>query len=258
MRCVNEALLYTVNTFITLTYDDEHLPENYSLVKKHHQDFMKRLRKKFPHTTIRFYHCGEYGEVCVDCKTKCGGLGRPHYHTLLFNFDFLDKKFHKQVNGNNLYTSEVLQKLWQHKGFCIIGEVTFESAAYVARYVMKKVTGEQRQERYEYVNQETGEITMRTPEYTTMSRRPGIGKDWIERFSGEVRRHDSIVLRGREMKPPRYYDEIYKIEEPERYEKLKEERKQEALKHKEDNTISRLKVRERVKNAQTKSLKRTL
>ena len=172
MRCVHEASLYDDNCFITLTYDAEHLPADGSLNKKHFQDFMKRLRSRFVERRIRFYHCGEYG---VQYR-------RPHYHALLFNFDFVDKRLFKEVNGHRLYTSDDLALCWK-LGFSSVGAVTFESAAYVARYIMKKVTGDPAEDHYRGVNSETGELTRLLPEYTTMSRRPGIAREWYERFS---------------------------------------------------------------------------
>ena len=101
IRCMHEASLYEDNCFITLTYDQDHLPHDRSLNKSHFQKFMKRLRKRFG-GGIRFYHCGEYGE-----RTR-----RPHYHACIFNFDFSDKKLFKIVNNHRLYTSEQLEELW--------------------------------------------------------------------------------------------------------------------------------------------------
>ncbi len=246
MRCVHEASLYDNNCFITLTYNPESLPADQSLNKKHFQDFMKRLRKKYPDSPIRYYHCGEYGE----------DLGRPHYHACLFNFDFEDKVFFKKINDLPVYTSEILEKVWQKKGFCLIGTVTFESAAYVARYIMKKVNGPRQAEHYERIDQDTGEIFFLQPEYTTMSRRPGIAKEWYSQFKTDVFPDDFVVLRGKTMKPPRYYDSIYRIEDPEEYEKLKESRKKQFKKHAWNNTPDRLAVREKCQMARTKLLKR--
>ncbi len=224
--------MYEQNCFITLTYDNEHLPEDGSLKKRHFQLFMKRLRKYFPNSKIRYFHCGEYGAK----------LARPHYHAILFNFDFLDKVFHSQSGDNRLYTSEVLSKIWAH-GFCIIGSVSFESAAYVARYIMKKVTGEAAGEHY--ADKDTG--VSRTPEYTTMSRGGknghGIGYDWFERFSGDVFPDDSVILRGLSMKPPKYYDSIYEISDPDEYRRIKSKRRHASLEHAEDFTARRLRDR---------------
>ncbi len=234
MRCVHEASLYESNCFITLTYDNEHLPVDGSLNKRHFQLFMKRLRKRFEETRIRYYHCGEYGER----------FRRPHYHACLFNFDFLDKTLFRESDTTPLYTSDVLEEVWG-LGFCTIGNVSFESAAYVARYIMKKVTGDLAEDHYLTAPDEDGVVHKLVPEYTTMSRRPGIAREWYERFKSEVYPNDSVVIRGRLMKPPRYYDTIFEIEDPEAYALLKRERIRDAIQRKEDVTPERLLVREK-------------
>ncbi len=238
IRCVHEASLYESNCFITLTYDNDHLPLNGSLDKSHFQKFMKRLRFRFSESTVRYYHCGEYGER----------FRRPHYHACLFNFDFLDKKFFRESPGGRLFTSDVLSELWT-SGFCLIGSVTFESAAYVARYIMKKVTGDRSADHYLSAPDEHGEVFPLLPEYTTMSRRPGIGREWYEQFSPEVREGDSIIIRGRSMKPPRYYDSIFEIDDPDAYAALKLERARDSVTRAADNTAERLVVREKCTEA---------
>lgn len=242
IRCVHEASLYDMNSFITLTYDSAHLPSDGSLNKSHFQKFMKRLRKRYSHR-IRFFHCGEYGS-----KNK-----RPHYHACLFNHDFNDKELWSIRDGVRLYISESLQKLWPY-GFSTIGDVTFESAAYVARYIMKKVTGDKAEEHYLNVNTVTGELTALVPEYTTMSRRPGIAADWFKQFKSDVYPSDFIVMRGKKMKPPRYYDTIYELDSPDDFFVMKALRKRTANLHKEDNTTQRLCDREKVKKAQLNKL----
>lgn len=192
VRCVHESSLYEKNSFITLTYDDKHLPENNSLNLCHYQLFMKRLRKKYG-SGIRYFHCGEYGEE----------LGRPHYHGLLFNHDFEDKKYYSEREKIKLYTSDSLSALWPY-GHSIIGEVTFESAGYVARYNLKKVTGKNSKEYY-------GE---KKPEYCTMSRRPGIGKGWYDKYRGDVYNYDRVIIRGSVSKPPKYYDGLLQKDDP--------------------------------------------
>lgn len=240
IRCVHEAQLHEENCFITLTYRPEQLPPGGSLVLKHFQDFMKRLR--FEHGNgIRFFHCGEYGDRG----------GRPHYHACLFNFDFKDKVLFKDERGVRLYTSETLERLWRF-GFATIGDVTFESAAYVARYVTKKITGEMAAEHY-------GE---RKPEYVTMSRRPGIAAGWFQRFASDVFPLDHVVLRGREMRPPRFYDQLFERAHAMRYAKLKRVRRYNIRKHDlvlwHESSPSRLWVREEVQRLRFKQLKRGL
>lgn len=245
VRCVHEASLHEQNCFITLTYNDDHLPDDRSLNLKHFQDFMKRLRKRFG-AGIRFYHCGEYGEQ----------LGRPHYHALLFNFDFKDKVPFKVLDTGVLYRSAALEELWPF-GFSSIGSVTFESAAYVARYIMKKITGPEAAGYYQSVDA-NGVITERKPEYTTMSRRPGIGKGWLDKFGADVLRDDFVVLRGRKMRPPKFYDRQFEITDPDLFQSNKIARKRAAKLHIDDQTPDRLSVRERLHIARLKKLPRKL
>lgn len=247
MRCVHENQLHADSAFITLTYAPEKIPHGGTLIKKDWQDFAKRLRKKAVRR-ISYFHCGEYGEQSR----------RPHYHALLFGFDFADKKpFKKSKDGSDIYTSELLLELWG-KGFCTTGAVTFESAAYVARYVMKKITGEAAEKHYQSIDPETGEVHRLLPEYTTMSLKPAIAKGWYSDFRSDVYPSDFMVLRGQKMKPPKYYDRLLEIEDPEAHAAIKARRTEEALLRQGDSTSSRLRVREQVKLAQISHLKRGL
>lgn len=257
VRISHEASLYKQNCFITLTYAPEHLPSDGSLDVRHYQLFMKKLRFKYGNK-IRFFHCGEYGEQ----------LGRPHYHACLLNFDFPDKKLLRVTpRGDHVFSSASLDQLWG-LGRTEIGTVTFESAAYVARYVTKKVTGKLAENHYSRVDQETGEIILLKPEYTTMSRRPGIGAPWLERFSSDVYNHDQLVSRnGVKTPPPRFYDNRYELIDPEHMAQVRMKREQrdcnvygtdENKRMRLDNTEERLKVRETVHKATVSQLKRKL
>lgn len=187
------------NCFITLTFNDENLYKRQvpmSLDKTEFQKFMKRLRSSVKNK-VRFFHCGEYGDK----------NNRPHYHALLFNHDFTDKTLFTTKNGNNLYVSEKLSELWPF-GFSTIGEVNFDTAAYCARYVMKKVTGDSAEVHYEYVD-ECGEIKAIQPEYCTMSTNPGLGKSWYLEFGyTDCHRHDFVLANNSQIRPPRYYDKL--------------------------------------------------
>lgn len=223
VRISHEASLYSSNSFITLTYAPEHVPSDMSLNYVHFQEFMKRLRERcrgsdlvthpfaglpdgkhgrfFPdfYRPIRFYMCGEYGE----------NFGRPHFHACLFNLDFHDKKYFKKTSsGSIIYTSKLLSDLWPY-GFSSTGDVTFESAAYVARYVTKKITGPIADDHYEWFDSETGLVSWRTPEFSHMSLKPGIAYSWIKKYMADVYPHDFVVLKGKKRTPPRYYDRIY-------------------------------------------------
>lgn len=232
IRCIHEASLYDDNCFITLTYDPEHLPKDQSLKVEHFQLFMKRFRKKYPNKKIRFFHCGEYGE----------NTGRPHYHACIFNHDFEDKKRYKDVNGNRLYTSETLETLWA-LGFCTVGALNFETAAYVARYIMKKVTGDKAEQHYQG----------RKPEYTTMSRNPGLGKPWLDKWKTDVYPHDYVIVNGKKVGVPKFYDQ--QLDDLELL-TLKRERRYKSYDYRENNTSRRLYDREKVTTSRTTLLKR--
>lgn len=246
LRCVHEAQLHEDNAFITLTYSPENVPYGGTLIKKHFQDFMKRVRKKHDGQRLSYFHCGEYGE-----RTR-----RPHYHALLFGLDFPDKVlFRKSQDGSQIFTSDRLSALWP-LGFSTTGAVTFESAAYVARYVMKKITGDDAEKHYEVIEPETGEVMRLLPEYTTMSLKPAIAKSWFAEFKGDAYPSDFVVLRGQKMKPPKFYDRLLELEDPEALALVKARRIEEALLRQGDSTTARLLVREEVKRAQIQNLKR--
>ncbi len=258
MRCTHEASLHEENCFITLTYNAENLPPDAGLRKKHFQDFMKRLRKETK-IKIRYYHCGEYGDK----------NNRPHYHAILFGLNFNDWVYlFDSPSGEPIYTSPTLERIWQN-GFATVGTVTFESAAYVARYCMKKINGKKADEinnntglkHYERINSYTGEITEVISEYATMSRGGrsgrGIGYDWINNFTSDVYPKDFTTIRGIKVKPPRYYDKYIESIDLDMYDDIKAGR---ALNghQSNDNTPSRLKAREVVIKAQNNQLKRQL
>lgn len=246
VRCMHEASLYEDNCFVTLTYNDASLPAFGSLQKVDLQNFMKRLRKRFDGTTIRFFSCGEYGDQ----------FNRPHYHSLLFGVDFRDKTALATRGGFPVWRSPTLEKLWTF-GYSEIGSVTFESAAYVARYITKKVTGNEllKKARYEVVDVATGEVARRSPEFALMSRggrggKGGIGKPWLEKYGCEVFPADSVVMRGRLMKPPRYYDGLYEYVSPEEMEAVKRKRIRER--NRKEERAERLSAREAVELARCK------
>ena len=129
IRCIHEAQMHTQNSFITLTYANESLPWDGSLIHSHFQTFIRELRRLYPSHTIRYYMCGEYGEKFT----------RPHYHACLFGIDFPDKVIWKEDEGILTWTSEILTKIWG-RGHCTLGELNFDTAAYTARYITKKVS----------------------------------------------------------------------------------------------------------------------
>lgn len=234
VRCMHEKMMHEQSSFVTLTYDDKNLPADGGLVKRDLQLFMKRLRKKRDRG-LRFFACGEYGEVTF----------RPHYHLLFFNTRFSDQKFYKNSGDNPLYVSDELSELWPF-GHNRIGEVTFESAAYVARYCLKKVTGESA----------VGHYGGRSPEFVLMSRRPGIGFGYYEKFGQQAYVHDNVIVNGVPVTPPRYYDTKYELVDAKRLERLKRKRRRLALKHKADRSPARMRVRERFEELKAARFKR--
>ena len=192
-----ENQMHEDGCFITLTYDDNNLPSMRTLVKKDLTDFFKRLRKSLGDVKVRYFAVGEYGER----------FKRPHYHIILFGTSFKeDRKLYKQ-RSNPLYTSELLTRAWG-KGFANFGAVSFESAAYCARYCLKKVNAS-KEELDVACDIETGEVFSRIPEFCVMSRRPGIGSTWYDKYCDDVRRTDFVVARGRRMKSPRFFDKLF-------------------------------------------------
>jgi len=248
MRCMHEAQLHTNNCFITLTYDDTHLPSDQSLHYRDFQLFIKRLRKRYPTTKISYYMAGEYGE----------NFGRPHYHACIFGLDFHDKKLWKRTSsGSLIYRSDDLETLWPF-GYSSIGDVNFESAAYVARYIMKKQTGKDSLKHYQYSDLETGEIVQMTPEFNKMSLKPAIGLNWYKKYQSDVYPNDYVVVRGQKIKPPKYYDNLYKNDNPYEYDQIIAKRENGAKLNHADNTYERLAVKEQVVKAKLRKLKRTL
>lgn len=204
VRCMHEKSMHKENCFLTLTYSDDNIPPNGSLNKRDVVLFLKRLRRKYG-SGIRFFQCGEYGER----------LMRPHHHMLVFGFNFSDRKLFSIRNGVRLYTSLELQELWPH-GFSTIGDVTFDSACYVARYITKKITGDKKNDHYRG----------RVEEYITMSRRPGIGGNWYKKYKEDIYSYDRLVVAHKHIcRPGRYYDSLFDHEYPDRFAEIKKARK---------------------------------
>jgi hypothetical protein len=262
-RCMNEAQMHSQNCFITLTYDDDHIPSNESLHHRDFQLFFKRLRKKFTGQTIRYYMAGEYGEK----------YGRPHFHACIFGWKPNDLKKWKKNGDSYLYRSEILESLWCDNngnsiGWSTVGDVTFESAAYVARYIMKKQnsdninpdTGKSYNDVYTYINPNTGEITKKTPEYNKMSLKPGIGATWIEKYMSDVYPTGEVIIRGnKKVLAPKYYDKKFKeIADPYVFDEMLYIREKNAKLRAEDNTPERLEVKRQVMADGLKRKKRVL
>lgn len=240
---MHEASCHASNCFVTLTYDDAHLPYRSMLHYPDFQNFMKRLRNV---AKARFYMCGEYGPE----------TWRPHYHACLFGVDFADKKYWRTSDaGSKCYRSDFLERLWP-LGHCELGDVNFESAAYVARYCVQKVTGHNAEAHYARVDAD-GAYSL-PPEFNHMSLKPGIGAGWFDKYKDRTYTFDSVVVNGVECKPPKYYDRLFEKERPDEFEDLKFLREQDAKERAGDNTDPRLVVKEIVTRARVGQFYRSL
>lgn len=260
VRIMHETVTFPDSHFLTLTMNDEFLKfrGHNSLDKKDLQKFFKRLRHhakgvlpveekgqlKWP---IRYYACGEYGEL----------TGRPHYHACVFNLQIPDKQIYKKSSDYWLYNSEWLDNIWTcpdsglPMGHCVIGDVTFQSASYCARYMLKKQKGLKGEDIY---HPDTGEIVI--PEFVTMSRRPGLGKYWFDKYKNDIYPNDFVIVNGKQSNVPRTYDEYLKNLNEAEYEEIKGQREINALKFIDNNTPERLLVREKCAIARQSKLKR--
>lgn len=264
VRIMHETEIFPESHFLTLTISDEYRQQkgSTSLDKKDLQKFFKRLRRAFTgHKPvrclktdklifpIRYYACGEYGDQSQ----------REHYHACVFNIEIPDKEFYKFSGSHRLYTSERLQEVWTcpetniSMGHVVIGDVTFDSAAYCARYMLKKQKGKDKKPLF---REDTGELL--EPEFVTMSRRPGLGAYWFKDYLEDVYPSDYIIVNGKKTNVPRTYDEWLKDIDESYLEEIKGQRELKADDYIDNNTPERLKVREKVAKARQKNLTRKL
>lgn len=244
LRCQHESKMHEFSYFVTLTYDDDHLPDGGSLRYEDFRSFMKKARhwygifdwktkKQWDKTKIRFFMCGEYGK-----------LKRPHYHVLLYNFPIPDLKFLKTSSkGSNLYTSELVSWLWNNRGYVTIGSVEYASAAYVAQYCIKKMGTDSID--YQDIDLETGEQIDKEREMVQMSRSPGIGSTWYDKYRDQVFPVDRCIANGKQVGVPKFYGSRYKKEDPIGYEEAIAKRHAYSKNRLEDQTEERLEVKER-------------
>jgi len=238
---MHEASFYEKNQFITLTYSPENLPLGADLTPRDTQLFFKKLRKRFS-TKIRYVIAGEYGE----------GTSRPHYHAIVFGLDLPDLKAHGKNNrGEILYRSELLNEIWG-LGNCVIGEVTYQSCGYVAGYMLKDIKSDYAYDgSYQHFNPSTGELTPRRKPFARYSNRPGIGKNWIEKYYTDVFPQDTVrTIDGPRPVPQYYFNQLKKLD-PELYERVKAKRETAVWtpENKWNTTPERLLVRKTVKLA---------
>lgn len=261
---MHEAYLYLDqhgNSFVTLTYRDAdectdeqyrngyYLPPDGSLQPSHVQKFIRRLRKTVDHK-IRYFYCGEYGDE----------NGRPHYHICFFNQSFSDQQLWRDNEGFYTYTSPTLDKLWPY-GFSTVAALNFETAAYTARYALKKITGKMADEHYLRCD-EHGEAYWLLPEYIRMStgrNKPcGLGAGFYEKFSDDIWPSDEVPVPGKGVikKVPRYYQTILQSEDPATLELVKDLRQEFMKHHRKDFTPERL--RDKYRCAEKRLTKREL
>ena len=245
IRIMHEAELWKDNIFLTLTYDDEHLPANGTLVKKHLTDFFKRFRQAIK-KPVRYFACGEYGSK----------YHRPHYHIILHNVSkddivFTDLSYDKKTHG--WYCNCLAWSM----GLCHIGSVTVDSANYVAGYVVKKQKGKNAKDYYAKL----GVI----PEFCVMSRKPGLGFGYLQEHMSSLSKKMYVFCKGYKYALPRFYaDRMNNASERRDYAMEQEEKRFSELKKKaerngrsvyqlaeeediqaEANTRARLKQKER-------------
>lgn len=248
LRIKHETYEHKHSIFVTLTLDDDNLLEQeYSVHIRTAQAFVKGLRQylsRLPDpVTIRFYLCAEYGEKS----------GRAHYHIIIFGWWPSDAKVFRE-GRYPLWRSEILEHLWG-RGHVSFAPVTDANASYVAQYCQKKWTGKGAKKHYQFIDKD-GVYYELTPEFALMSRRPGIGRAYVEKYASEILSSDSIVRAGREVSVPKYYYKVLAESHPAEMATVRAKRKETALLPavRANSTKDRLRVREEVA-ARKRSLK---
>lgn len=203
-RCVHEARNWKTSSFITLTYSKT--PKNNSLDPEDTRNFIRRLRSKIG-KDFKYFLCGEYGDQ----------NDRPHYHAIIFGYDFGYTKRHlpqnplslpKQLkqtetkvlsplNGTDALSCPQLDNIWG-LGHTSVGALTFDSAAYVAQYSMKKVNGPNAKSHY----------GNRLPEFMRCSQK-SIGREYATEYANEIILHNSVISNGQKQPIPSYYLKLF-------------------------------------------------
>lgn len=236
MRLHVEGLEHAQSCFLTLTYDEVNIPYANSLLPDDLQRFIKRLRKHLGSTRIRFYGVGEYG----------GKFDRPHYHVLLFGFNFPDRRVYLDRGDYTVDNSRTLSALWPF-GHATVQNNSFEAGAYCAKYSVKKITGEKAPEHYTWIDEDTGEVFTRYPEFSRMSRRPGIGAAWLEKYYSDLFPKGYVTNgKGVKIPPPEYFNKLYEKWFPEAMAALKDERREDVFTRYMEANIERMEAREAI------------
>lgn len=258
VRMVHESTQHDHAYFVTLTYDDGSLPENGSLNAADIGPFVRRLRRYYKDFQRRFYYKERYGVWAPGYPRGlsyyiCGEYGpktvRPHYHAVLYGPGFPDRTVLRGDGRAVVWKSEVLDQLWSH-GITEFSALTFGSASYVAQYVRKKVGARSDPDRYLRVQEQTGELVEVAPEFARMSRRPAIGRRWIEKYWRDVYPRDYVVVDGFECRPPRYYDRWLEEHHQEVWKEVRRKRWEvDQMEERLDKIHARLDGRERYKES---------
>lgn len=257
IRIAHEAKLNGCNNmFVTRTYDNDYLPENRSLSVQVNQKYIARFRDAIQPQRFRFYTGAEYSPLNLENYLKRQGEygSRPHYHDCILGYRFPDlKKLKEAPGGGTYYTSEFASKLWPY-GYVLIGELSVESAAYTARYCTKKYYGEPRA--YDWVDPADGILHERVPEFALMSRMPGIGMPWLEKYAQQTLKTDYVIVKGRKVSMPKAYERWFlggmDGMDGDIMREVKEKRLDQAMMHPEwvwNNSPDRLMVQEEVLRA---------
>lgn len=237
IRIMHELQMHRNAWFVTLTYKDEEIPENGSLYPEDFRRFIKALRRS-EKAPLSYYACGEYGDT-----TK-----RPHYHAVLFGPEFLDRSVHRDTDGPVVWRSPTLESAWtvdkRSLGHSEFGTVTPQSAAYVAGYVRKKIRVKDDPNGYTRVDPRTGELVEIQKEFSRMSLKPAVGKRWIEKYWQDVYPRDFVVVEGREMRPPRFYDKWLEANHPEMMMEVRLKRYEETKELEEEKLQAKEKIHE--------------
>ncbi len=236
VRSMHEAQMHPQNSFLTLTYSDEKLPDDRGLRVDHWQKFAKKVRNHCG--PFRFLEVGEYSDAPEF---------RPHYHALIFGHDWHETrvKLQRKPWETPLFASSILEKLWPH-GIHAIGELNYKTAAYVAGYCLKKLSGEYAERQWDRLDTETGEWWQVPPEHALMSRRPGLGTAWFEKYGDDVYPSDEVIVDGKQLRPPAFYDTLLKRKDERMFRELETKRRNSVREHAEDHTDERLKIREEI------------
>jgi len=217
---------------VTLTYAPEKVPEYGSLEPRDPTLFLKRARADWG-SRLSYYLCGEYGERTF----------RPHYHVVLYGVPFMDRDIIDVRHDAPVFRSDQLESWWK-LGLCEFTGLTYGAARYVAAYVRKKVRQRDVPEHYTRVDPSTGELVQLRREYGVMSRRPAIGRAWIERNWRDVYPRDFVVMDGKELRPPRYYDKWMDENHPRVMMEVREKRYEELVELSAKQLESKEKVHE--------------